>query len=68
MDSCADGTSETIDVTDSDLDVARKKAGHSNISTTQRCSREALGSSSKVAILRAGTGTKSEYEMPFQLP
>ncbi len=60
MDSRAGGTTETIDVTDGNLEAARKQAGHSNIATTQRYSRGALQSNSKVAVLRAGISPKNE--------
>jgi hypothetical protein len=60
MDSRAGGTTETIDVTDGNLEAARKQAGHANIQTTQRYSRGNLESNSKVAALRSGAATKNE--------
>jgi hypothetical protein len=60
MDSRAGGTTETIDVTDGNLEAARKQAGHSNITTTQRYSRGNLQSNSKVAVLRSSAATKNE--------
>ncbi|MDO8596612.1 MAG: hypothetical protein Q7R45_08310 [Sulfuricaulis sp.] len=52
MDSRAGGTTETLDATDGDLEAARKQAGHASVTTTQRYSRGALKSNSKIARLR----------------
>lgn len=54
MDSRAGGITETIEATAGNLDAARKSAGHSNVTMTQRYSRDTLGTTSKVAVLRAG--------------
>lgn len=52
MDSRAGATTETIEATGGDIEAARKQAGHSKASTTQRYSRGVLRSNSKVAVLR----------------
>jgi hypothetical protein len=43
----------------SNLEAARKQAGHSDVRTTQRYSRGNLESNSKVAVLRSGAAPKN---------